>query len=293
LQSRYYFQKNLYWVLPAVYISILLASYVHYGILFQFSLGLYSLAALPIVILLGRSKEFLRNWTPFMVLLLSYEALQGITGYITSTGNVVSLAKLDESIWGFNVTGAVQSAFHSEIVTYAASFLYSLHFPLVIASAVFFWYTDKKIYTKYVYTLLLTSYLSLVTFLLVPTAPPWYSGIASNVVGNTSGPLSGFFNEIAVLSRTIESDKFAAFPSLHGAYAVLFCYYMAKSRLKLLAIALPLTIGILFSTLYLGQHYLIDLIGGAAYAAASALIVEKYLARRSGPKVSTYPIQSN
>ena len=36
--------------------------------------------------------------------------------------------------------------------------------------------------------------------------------------------------------------------------------------------AIPITIGILFSTLYLGQHYLIDLIGGAAVATVAILI---------------------
>jgi membrane-associated phospholipid phosphatase len=273
-------QRNLFWLLPGAYIIILLLSYLRFGILFQFSLGLYSLAALPIIIILGRSKEFLKNWTPFMALLLSYEALQGIAGYVAGSGNVVSLAQIDETVWGFNLTGFVQSTFSSQDLTYVASFLYSLHFPIVIGSAVFFWYTDKKTYSRYVYALLLTSYLSLATFVLMPTAPPWYSGAASNVVGNASGPLSGFFNGIAQISRAIESDKFAAFPSLHGAYAVLFCYYMIRSRFKLIFVALPLTIGILFSTLYLGQHYLIDLVGGGAYAAISVVVVEKYLGRK-------------
>jgi len=215
-----------------------------------------------------------------MVLLLSYEALQGIAGYIASSGNALSLAQIDQSVWGFNLTGFVQSAFNSEDLTYVASFLYSLHFPLVIGSAVVFWYTDKKTYSKYVFALLLTSYLSLATFVLMPTAPPWYSGAALNVVGNASGPLSGFFNGIAQISRAIESDKFAAFPSLHGAYAILFCYYMIRSRFSLIFVALPLTAGILFSTLYLGQHYLIDLVGGGVYAAISVIVVEKYLRRK-------------
>jgi membrane-associated phospholipid phosphatase len=274
-------QRNLYWVLPGAYVAILLLTYARFGILFQFSLGLYSLAALPIVLILGRSREFLRNWTPFMALLLSYEALQGIAGYVANASNAVSLAQLDQSIWGFNLTGFVQSYFNSQDLTYVASFLYSLHFPLVIGSAVFFWYTDKKTYTKYVYSLLLTSYLSLATFVLLPTAPPWYSHVASNVVGNASGPLSGFFNWIAQLSQAIESDKFAAFPSLHGAYAILFYYFMIKSRFKLIVVVLPITIGILFSTLYLGQHYLIDLVGGGIYAAISIALVEVYMRRKN------------
>ncbi len=281
MQSRFPLQRNLYWLLPGVYVIVLLLTYARFGILFQFSLGLYSLAALPVLLVLGRSREFLKNWTPFLALLLSYEALQGVAGYVADAGDAISLAQIDQSFWGFNLTGFVQSTFSSQDLTYVASFLYSLHFPLVIGSAVFFWYTDKKTYTKYVYTLLLTSYLSLATFVLLPTAPPWYSHTASNVVGSATGPLSGFFNSIAQLSAAIESDKFAAFPSLHGAYAILFCYFMVKSRFKLIVLALPVTVGILFSTLYLGQHYLIDLVGGGAYAAVSIVLIELYLRRKN------------
>jgi membrane-associated phospholipid phosphatase len=271
--------------MPVAYIVILLASYIRYGILFQFSLGLYSLAAVPIVLVLGRSREFLRNWTPFMVLLLSYEALQGIAGYIASTGNIVNLSRIDQAFWGFNVDGYVQSALKSQALTSVASFMYSLHFPLVIAATLFFWYSSKRIYSRYVYSLLLTSYLSLITFVFMPTAPPWYSGVASNLIGTTSGPMSGFFNGIAHLSSLIESDKFAAFPSLHGAYVLLFCYFMIRLKPKLALVAVPVTFGVLFSTVYLGQHYLIDLIGGAAYAAFSIIVVEKVLSRRERVKV--------
>lgn len=273
--------------MPVAYIVILLASYVHYGILFQFSLGLYSLAAVPIVLILGRSREFLRNWTPFMVLLLSYEALQGIAGYVAATGNIVNLSQIDQGLWGFNVDGYVQSALKSQALTSVASFMYSLHFPLVIAATLFFWYSSKRIYSRYVYSLLLTSYLSLITFILMPTAPPWYSGVAANLIGTTSGPMSGFFNGIAHLSSLIESDKFAAFPSLHGAYVLLFCYFMIRLKGRLALIAVPVTFGVLFSTIYLGQHYLIDLIAGAAYAAFSIVVVEKILSRREKSKLQS------
>ncbi|MFI5421940.1 MAG: hypothetical protein ACHQ1H_13310, partial [Nitrososphaerales archaeon] len=117
-------QRNLYWLLPGAYVLVLLLTYARFGILFQFSLGLYSLAALPVLTILGRSREFLKNWTPFMALLLSYEALQGLAGYITSSGNAVSLAQIDQSVWGFNLTGFVQSTFNSQDLTYVASFLY-------------------------------------------------------------------------------------------------------------------------------------------------------------------------
>ena len=276
--------SNLYWIMVSGYVVLLVASYLRYGILFQFSLGLYSLIALPVVFVLGRSKEFIRNWTPFLVLLLSYEALQGIAGILVQSGNIVSLYGYDTMFWGFNLTGTVQSALLSPALTTITSLLYSSHFPLIMAATVFLWYTDRKNYNKYVFALILTSYLALVTFVLMPTAPPWYSGAATNVFGSTSGPAAPLVSWLAQISRAIESDKFAAFPSLHGAYVMLFCFFVTRSRHKLGWVTIPITFGVLFSTIYLGQHYLIDLLGGAAYAFGSVAAVELFARRKFGAK---------
>ena len=273
--------RNLYWILAAGYIAILVASYMRFGILFQFSLGLYSLVALPIIIVIGRSKEFLRSWMPFMVLLLSYEALQGVAGILAETGSIVNLYGYDAAIWGFNLTGTVQNAFLNPTLTMVTTFLYSLHFPLIIAATVFLWYTDRKNYSKYVYAIVITSYLGLITFVLMPTAPPWYSGAATNILGNGTGPAAPIVSGIAALTRLIESDKFAAFPSLHGAYVMLFCLFVTRSRPKLAWVTIPLTFGVLFSTIYLGQHYVLDLMGGALYMGGAVALTE-WLYRKKG-----------
>jgi membrane-associated phospholipid phosphatase len=57
---------------------------------------------------------------------------------------------------------------------------------------------------------------------------------------------------------------------------VIFCYFMLKLDRRLGLVAIPVTFGILFSTLYLGQHYLIDLLGGAVYALVPCLISERF-----------------
>jgi membrane-associated phospholipid phosphatase len=63
---------------------------------------------------------------------------------------------------------------------------------------------------------------------------------------------------------------------LHGAYSIIFSYFMIKIDRRLSLVSIPITLGILFSTLYLGQHYLIDLIGGATYALIPCLVAERF-----------------
>ncbi len=282
LEKLNWLRSNLYVPLIGGYFIIVLLTYVYFGVLLQSALGVISLALLPVTIVLGRAREFLRDWSPFLALLLSYEALQGIAGSLASSRGILSVYPYDKMLWGMNLTGQIQLTFYSEALTDIATTLYSLHFPLVAILATLLWYSNRSHFRGYVYALLISSYFSLLVFLAMPTAPPWYVGVASDIIAKPSSSTASlvpFFSAIDNLTKSIESDKFAAFPSLHAAYALLFGYYATRLRYVYGLVAIPVTIGILFSTLYLGQHYLIDLIGGGAVAASAIIISNRYLAR--------------
>src|SRR5436853_6317343 len=85
---------------------------------------------------------------------------------------------------------------------------------------------------KYLVSLVSCSYVSLVFYTLAPSAPPWYNGVASNLLATTSAQIgsSSIFSELARIGSLIESDKLAAFPSLHAAYVVLFSYFTNKLK---------------------------------------------------------------
>ena len=157
------------------------------------------------------------------------------------------------------------------------SLLYGLHFPLVIGSAILLWYSNKILYKRYVYSLVACSYVSLVFYTLAQSAPPWYNGVASNLLATTSAQIgsSSIFSELARIGSLIESDKLAAFPSLHAAYVVLFSYFTIKLKRTYALVSIPIMVGVLFPTIYLGQHYIIDLVAGVAVAATCVLIVTR------------------
>lgn len=264
---------NLYLVPPVAWSSAMLVYFVAYGKLLQFLPIVFFLAAIPVLALLGSSKDLARSWLPFISILLSYEALAGVVGSYASSKIVFSLYPIDRFLWGFNVTGWIQSTFYSPIMTEVTSFFYTLHFPLVVITSGALWYFNRKLFGKYTATMIITSYAALVTFVLLPTAPPWYQDVAANLYQSTGS--SVLPNTLSSAISMIESDQFAAFPSLHTAYATIFAYFMIKLDRRLAFIAVPVAGGILFSTLYLGQHYLIDLIAGVAYALIPVLLVER------------------
>jgi len=81
----------------------------------------------------------------------------------------------------------------------------------------------------------------------MPAAPSWFSG----------------------------PDYFAAFPSLHSAYTITCCCFLSRVDFRLGMVGARLAGATLFSTLYLGQHYAIDLMGGAAYSLVPCWIAER------------------
>ena len=204
---------------------------------------------------------------------LSFVALAGVVDSIADASRVLSLFDFDKYIWGINLTGWVQSTLSSVSMTDFMAFLYQLLMPMVFATSIYIWYRNGHTFGRFVTAMLLTSYAALVTFLLLPTDPPWISGAASNLVG-ASG-LASVPASLAPLAAFFEPNEFAAFPSLHAAYMVICTYFLLKVGRRVGGASVLLTAGILFSTLYLGQHYLVDLIAGAAYALVPCLVSER------------------
>src|SRR5712664_3028830 len=113
-------RQNIFVVMPAAYTIVLLLYYAYHGVLFQYTLGVFFLAALPITLYFGRTKKFLRDLTPFIALLLAYEALQGLSG----TLNMVPVIQL---VTPHNIVGGVQDTFYSPFLTQVTTILYGLH----------------------------------------------------------------------------------------------------------------------------------------------------------------------
>jgi membrane-associated phospholipid phosphatase len=262
-----------YVLLPLSYCVLLGAYFLASGKFLQF-MPLLLLAALPVVTYRDSSRGLLKSWIPLVMILLSYEALNGVVGSLAASDGIHSLYGVDSFVWGGNLTGWVQSYFNSSTLTSAMILLYELHMPLVVVTAFAIWRWRRGVFGHYVTVMAIVSFSALVTFVLFPTAPPWFTGAAKDLLAN--GNANAAPGLVSWLNGTILSDKFAAFPSLHTSYALVFGYFMVRLDKRLALVVIPIVGGILFSTVYLGQHYVIDLLGGAGYVTASCLLAEKF-----------------
>lgn len=262
-----------------IYVTVAAATYLRFGTFPEISFAVAAVLILPFIGLITRSKEFMKNSALIVAVLLTYEALQGIAGTLVRQGAVASLAGMDQALVGSNFAANVQTVFASSAATFVSTVFYGMHVFLIMIAFVLFWFKDRAVYRGYTYSLVVTTYLALFTFMVLPTAPPWLAGTAQNLLKPGIKMLPAAFQQVQAVLLSGESDVVAAFPSLHAAYVTLFSIFMFKLGKRYGLASLPITGGVYFSIVYLGQHFLVDLLGGIAYAGISVYAVEWVISR--------------
>ena len=114
--------------------------------------------------------------------------------------------------------------------------------------------------------------LGCVVYWVLPTAPPWWAGAERRIP-----PVRRIMEEAGErfwrrlwhpLYHSLQGNPFAAMPSLHFGTSVMAARILSQAgpRHAALGWAYALTLG--FGLVYLGEHYLVDLLAGLALAEA-------------------------
>ena len=254
------------------------------------------LALLVIAIAMGRGVTFIADWGPFLLLFFAYEAMRG---FAAKTGFAPhDLSGVERALFGGTMpTLTLQHAFYRPDVLspqdVIATFFYFMHFPLPIVVGFFFWLRSRDHYHRFIAALLLMAFLSFITYLFWPSAPPWYefrsgvvpdSQVVHKILNETVQKIWGANYIVSPLYTHLNPNQFAAFPSLHAAFPMLGAVY-AWRRYRWLSVALiGWSMCVIASIVYLGEHYVIDALDGLLYVAVATALVEGFMrwrARRS------------
>ena len=109
-------------------------------------------------------------------------------------------------------------------------------------------------------------------YMAVPTAPPWWAG--EN--GYTNGPVRRIMVEVGKpmwgkawepLYQSLGGNPWAAMPSLHFATSALAAILLAETGRDAGAAGWGYALTLGFALVYLGEHYVVDLLAGAAIVA--------------------------
>lgn len=240
--------------------------------------------------ILGRGRSFLKDWTPFIGLLIGYELLRGFADTAGFHVNVENLVNLERGLFGFIPSEELQRRFFdpNNIHWYdiGAVLIDFLHFPLPLIAAFYFWMKDRHQYWKFLVALMTLSFAGFVTYLVFPAAPPWYAAQKLHLI-NVSKVVDFVVSDIgwgwdfSQIYNKLNPNQVAAMPSLHSAYPWLCFLALRQYNKKLSWFFLPYPILVWASVVYLGEHYVIDVIAGVTYATIAYLLVYRSKRLRS------------
>ncbi len=235
------------------------------------------LILVPVALLSGRFLRFLRDWVPFVALFLGYEAVRGIapkTGLPRHYGFVI---RIDKAMFGGTDPSQWLQAHLGSLrwLAIACTVVYFCHFVIPIAVGMVLWLVDRVMFLRFTITLLAMSFAAFLVFLLLPVAPPWLAGQHHLLPGVHS--LIALPSAVSPFYNWLNPDVAAAFPSLHAAYPLLAALALWPVSRRAAAIGFTWSAAVWFSVVYLGQHYVTDVIGGIVFAVVAWLIMTEIL----------------
>ncbi|GAC1391290.1 MAG: hypothetical protein NVSMB46_03200 [Candidatus Saccharimonadales bacterium] len=273
------------------YINILRLAYIFGLILFMIIWhAFWTPDALFIILLIGfilwgQGKQFLLRFTPFILLLLSYDALRGFASIVNKHVHYTFMANFDRFIFGVLPTSWLQQqlyAGHLHWYDFYFYGLYMLHFIVPIIFAIILWKKRVGGYSRFIVGLLILSYGGFITYILYPAAPPWMSaqlGYIEHLHRISSDVWYGIgVHNFPSLYHHFAPNDVAAVPSLHAAYPTLvwlFSYRFFDKKYSIPLLLYPVSIW--FGVIYLGEHYVFDVLLGIIYAFISYIVANKLL----------------
>lgn len=216
-----------------------------------------------------RLRGFGFDFMPFILLLLTYSELRRLAddfGHIEL--NIVNLIRWEKALFGGVLPGYWMQAnlwdqWYTPVLDVLANFFYLSHFITPVILAGLLWWFRRKEYWAFMIGLVVLSFAAFATYLLFPAAPPWWA-TEHGYLRSTPITLDKFIIDEEVMATG--PNPVAAMPSLHIGYPTYLALVATTvwRRRGLPVFLLP--VALMLSAAYLGHHYVIDGVVGAAYA---------------------------
>jgi membrane-associated phospholipid phosphatase len=256
----------------------------------------YLLVLLLPALVMGRGKIYLRDFGIFAALVFAYSEMRGVAHMIRPEPFYTPQLNLDKWLFAGHVpTVELQKWWWTGSMHWYDHVLIDvskLHFVIPPLFAFCLWMRRRALFFRFASSMLALSFAAALTFLLFPAAPPWAAGktlltpTVTKIDDSAWTSVSSSFS----LARIIAPNPNAAIPSLHAGYAMLCLLFVAafvwrrRWRWYVIVPAALYPLVLSFARVYSGDHYVIDLLAGYAYAVAAFLLVGWYWRRNQLPE---------
>jgi PAP2 superfamily len=145
--------------------------------------------------------------------------------------------------------------------------IHDWHVAFLLGALFLLWLDSHREYFRAAAAALGSAFAAAVGFLIFPAAPPWLAACHGLI-----GPLDRIrehgaqcphlASNPALLTRLFDNNPVAAVPSLHGAWSTLVALMIWRWRPRLWPLGVAYALVQQFAVVYLGEHYVADLIAG-------------------------------
>lgn len=255
----------------------------------------YALILLLGALFIRRTRGFLLDWIPFLFILISYDFLRGFADNLGARVHIQELIDADLVLFGYLPTVELQKIMFNPSspawYDYIWTVQYFMHFVLPLSFGFLLWIHDRGKFRQFVTGIVLLSYAAWITYMAYPAAPPWMAKRDGYIHEPLHKIMSTTFKafpeklQLPTVYHNFNPNPVAAMPSLHAAYPFLvFLFALRFFKWKGLFF-FPYVASMWFAIVYLGEHYVIDVVFGALYALLAYLLAKEVLHRVKWPEV--------
>jgi membrane-associated phospholipid phosphatase len=277
--------------IPAIYLGASVAAVFKWGLPYSQDWIFVWIVGLMLIFSIGDHQRsairLIRDWLPMTLALLAYDLLRGFADGKLLPPSYQPPIEVDKVI-GLGQIPTIRlqewlfDPAHIHWYDYVAFSFWFSHFLVTLLAAVGLWLFAYRYFHRFAACVVTLAALGLATYVLFPAAPPWlaaHEGFVphlSRIIPATLHHLPFGKGPAIFEGGTAYANDVAAVPSLHAAYAMLvalFFWPIASRGWRIVLVGYAIGMGI--SLVYLGEHYVADILLGYVYAAVTILIVNR------------------
>lgn len=213
----------------------------------------------------------LNDFSPIVFVILTYQSLGNMIQYLHADIDS-HLIRIDFFLFGVHPTVWMERWIRPWLTDLLSLAYLSYYFLPVILIVNLYRKGRIEDFQQVIFVLTFGYYLSFVGYILFPAIGPRFTQTSLYSV-----PLEGSFitDFVRDTLNALEHNKRDCMPSGHTQIALMVLFLARRYEKTLFYLFLPIVCGLIFSTVYLRYHYVIDLIAGAVFAVGCVFVAPK------------------
>lgn len=253
--------------------------------------SLYLILLYIVLVAIKPTRRIAYALTPWLLFACSYDWMRLLPNWKVNPIDVQGIYETEKQLFGIATAAGTLipsewfAQHHNTLGDIIAGISYLSWVPVPLGFAIWLFFKGEHQWClRFSWAFLLVNLVGFACYYVHPAAPPWYVmkhgfDVALNTPGDVGG-LIRFDNLIGIpVFQSIysgNSNVFAAVPSLHATYLMVATLYawLTRQRPLTTGIFALLTVGIWFTAVYAGHHYVIDVLLGILLAIVTLTIYE-------------------